>query len=93
MLIKSKNKNSDMSCYFNRVFVILLISFFTTPIANAGNSTTIANLILRPTFNNIGVTCEFSGDDNANMKATIQYRKCTDGTCDTEKWQMHIHRT
>lgn len=62
--------------------LILLVSFFLSTNVFALDTTTPGTVVLVPTINCIGVTAPFTGDDNANNTATVEYRE----TGSTSNW-------
>lgn len=69
--------------HFNRLIHILGISLiialvlsFSFPSAVfAASNTVTGTLTLTPTIENIGVICSFTGDDNGNNNAVLEYRE------------------
>jgi hypothetical protein len=54
--------------------LILMTELFFSASAHAATGTTSSNLSLNATFENISVKASFTGDDNQNNSALIQYR-------------------
>src|SRR3972149_10131687 len=75
------------------VVVILtsLISMVSPVFAAAGDKTTATTISAVPTYENIGVVVGYSGDNNQNNSATLEYR-LTGGTWKTAP-QMYSDRT
>lgn len=82
-----------MKRYSNLIFILVIsalllfieafsLSLSLVKVSNvyAANRTTIGTLKLTPTFESIGVQCDFSDDDNENMTASLQYRITGTGT-------------
>ncbi len=69
------------------LFLVLAIAFPSTVVAQS-NSTTSGDLLLDPAFENIGVISSFTGDDNGNNQAVLEYREAGSGT-----WQPGIPMT
>jgi VCBS repeat-containing protein len=67
---------------------ILLVLMPSPVLAASGDETTIGTLSLSPAFENIGVISSFSGDNNANNQAILDYRQT--GTTD---WTPGIQMT
>ena len=54
---------------------LFIIALLFIPVASfAADSVTIGTLTLTPTFENVGVVCEYSDDDNSNMTAVVEYQ-------------------
>jgi hypothetical protein len=54
---------------------LLLAAGLPSPAVAGGESTIVGTLSLAPAFENIGVISEFSGDDNGNNNAILEYRE------------------
>ncbi|MGA2670054.1 MAG: Ig-like domain-containing protein, partial [Dehalococcoidia bacterium] len=59
---------------------ILFITGMPSQVLAASNATTIGVLSLTPTYETISVYSNFSGDDNGNNQAILEYRKVGDTT-------------
>jgi VCBS repeat-containing protein len=81
--------------FFNKFIIAFILGLssllFSMPapaLAASGDETTIGTLSLSPAFENIGVISSFSGDNNANNQAILEYRQT--GTTD---WTPGIQMT
>ncbi len=60
--------------------VLLLCIVPVTPASAQGNNTLVENLELYPAFQHISVYSSFSGDDNGNSQAVLEYRQAGSST-------------
>src|SRR3989338_2248329 len=68
--------------------IILFLILIFSSVVNAQTPTTVGTLQLVPTFKSIGVYSSFSGDDNGNNQAVLEYKEKTSAT-----WQQGISMT
>jgi len=59
---------------------LLLAAGLPYPAVAGGEATIVGTLSLAPAFENIGVISSFSGDDNGNNNATLEYREVGSST-------------
>ena len=62
------------------VIASLLTVGIPSPVLAAADSTTIGTLSLYPAFEHMGVVSSYSGDDNGNNQATLEYREAGSAT-------------
>ncbi|MGQ0827487.1 MAG: T9SS type A sorting domain-containing protein [Bacteroidota bacterium] len=60
-----------------KLFLIALIIYFTETVFSQ-NATTTGSMNLSPTFNSIGIELFFTGDDNKNSSAILEFKKTGD---------------
>ena len=70
---------------------LVLIVNMASPVFAAGDGTTAGTLELIPTIECIGVTANFTGDDNQNNSAVLEYRQLPSGDWKTAP-EMYIDR-
>jgi len=82
-LILSVKMNERRMPYIALIVLViasLLTAGIPSPVLAATDSTTIGTLSLYPAFENIGVISSYSGDDNGNNQATLEYREAGSAT-------------
>ena len=57
------------------VALVLATCFLVSPVMAQGGGTTVGSLELVATFECIGVYANFTGDDNGDNEATLEYRE------------------
>lgn len=56
----------------------ILTLFLLSAVVNAQSATTVGAIELVPTYESLGIYSSFSGDDNANNVASLEWRKVGD---------------
>lgn len=60
-------------------FIISIVICLYSSLLFAANGTTVGSLTLYQTFESMGIRCAYTGDDNSNMTAVVEY-KATSGS-------------